>query len=538
MTKVIEENTSFGKEQRTNPRMGKILFAVLFGLLAALSTAKYATLHTTYYDLGVFYNHFNNFFSGQFWRSFTGHMQPSIAIWSMVYGILPEGLGPIGVLVLQAGALAWPIAPLYRHYGILPALAYGLFFPVWYNALFDFHTDHLAVALLFGFFFLVKSGCILWAVLLALLLSLVKEPFALQTAACGLFLFVTRKHKTAGGFLMGAGLFYFVVATQYIWPYFTIGPRGGGSGAYAWLGNNLKEILIFVLLKPHEVILEVFSESAKIGYVLVLFGVLGFIPLLKPSYLLVALPILAISLLSQFQNSYALQNQYTAGLIAPLIMAFAEGLPRAKQLWNRLPLKKTLFSKLVLTGLVICHLIFAPSPFGYTFWYKELSSYHVQSYLPSPRDTMIKNALLNHIPPDADIAVSTQNSVNWGYLANRQYYFPFPLGVFQPHRDIQGSDRSLSGLWNFIRTGKPNPPEIDEKIADYTILDLKRPWYIIDKGCPYKKCRDDQEPAKEFFELVRQAKETLEVVFEKDEFLILKRGHSPPSRRTDKLKLS
>ena len=201
----------------------------LISVRAALSTAKYGTLHSTYYDLGIFFNHFSNFFSGQFWRIFTGHVQPSIAVWSIVYEILPEGWGPIGVLLLQAGVLAWPIAPLYRHYGIIPALAYGLFFPVWYNALFDFHTDHLAVALLFGFFFLVKSGRIHAAVLPALLLSLVKEPFALQTAACGLFLLLSGKHKGAGVFLIAAGLLYFVFATQYIWPYFTIGPRGGGG---------------------------------------------------------------------------------------------------------------------------------------------------------------------------------------------------------------------------------------------------------------------------------------------------------------------
>ncbi len=517
------EDTSYGREQDTSPLIGKILFAILFGLLATLSTAKYETLHTTYYDLGIFFNHFSNFFSGQFWRIFTGHMQPAIAVWSTVYGLLPEGWGAMGVLVLQAGVLAWPIAPLYRHYGFLPALAYGLFFPVWYNALFDFHVDHLAVALLFGFFFLVKSGRIPWAVLLALLLSLVKEPFALQTAACGLFLLLSGKHKRAGVFLIVAGLFYFFVATQYIWPYFTIGPKGGGGGAYSWLGNNLGEIIAFILLKPHLVLYEVFSEPAKIRFVLTLLGVLGFIPLLKPKYLVVALPILTISLLSQYESSYVLQNHYTAGLIAPLIMAFAEGLPKAKQLWHRLPLKETLFPRLVLTGLLICHFIYTPSPFGFVFWYKEFSGYHVHNYLPAKRNAMIKKAILSHIPSDVDVAVSTQNSLNWSYLANRNYYFPFPLGVLKPHRNIQGSDRSLSGLWKFIRTGKLNPPEIEETMVDFTILDLKRPWFNIDKGCPHPRCQNNQDAAKEFLELVKLAKENLEVVFEEDEFLILKR---------------
>ena len=238
---------------------------------------------------------------------------------------------------------------------------------------------------------------------------------------------------------------------------------------------------------------------------------------------MVALPILAISLLSRYESSYDLHNHYTAGLIAPLIMAFAEGLPKAKQLWNRLSLKKALFQKLVLTGLLVCHFINSPSPFSYTFWFEEHGVYHVRNYLPSERDTMIKNAILSHIPSDADVAVSSQNSVNWSYLADRKIYFPFPLGVFQPWRDIKGSDRSLSGLWDFIATGKLKPPEIEETMVDFAILDLKRPWFVIDKGCPFPKCKNKPETAKKFLELVRRAKETLEVVFEKDEFFILKR---------------
>ncbi|GJL77301.1 MAG: hypothetical protein NPINA01_02900 [Nitrospinaceae bacterium] len=280
---------------------------------------------------------------------------------------------------------------------------------------------------------------------------------------------------------------------------------------------------MFILLKPHTVLYEVFSETAKIKYILILIGVLGFIPLLKSSYLLVALPILAISLLSQYESSYDLHNHYTAGLIAPLIIAFAEGLPKAKQIWARLSLEEVWFPRLVMTGLLVCHYINAPSPFSSVFLYNEFSGYHVNNYLPSERNSMVKNAILNHIPTDVDIAVSTQNSVNWSYLANRKYYLPFPLGVVQPHRDVEGSDRSLSGLLAFIRTGKLKPPEIKETMADFVVLDLKRPWFIIDRGCPFPRCQNNQETAKGFLDLVRQTKETMKVLFEKDEFYIFKR---------------
>ena len=56
--------------------------------------------------------------------------------------------------------LVLPVIGLYRHFGIIPALAFSFYFPLWYNALFDFHIDHLAIPILFGFFFLnEKESC-------------------------------------------------------------------------------------------------------------------------------------------------------------------------------------------------------------------------------------------------------------------------------------------------------------------------------------------------------------------------------------------
>lgn len=507
---------------------GWVLFFGLFCLLAGMSVLRYLSLHSTYADLGIYLNHFNKPL-GDWWRLFIGHTQLLMPIWSFICGLLPKSAIPITVLSAQAAVLAWPVALLYRHFGLIPAVAFILYFPLWYNALFDFHTDHLAVALLFGFFFLVKKDRIGWAMSLALVLALVKEIYALQTIACGLYLLLTRKHREAGLSLMVAGGFWFFIAINYLLPYFSMGMRGGmDSPAYSWLGNSMGEIIWTITTKPHLILNEILSNHEKVKYLLAAFGALMFIPLLRPEILLVALPILAISLLSRSESYAGFQFHYTAGLIAPFVMAFAGGLPTAQRFWEQTPLPKNWFAPLLLTGILVGHIIISPSPIGRYFW--RPGNYHASAYLPTNRDTMIKEALRRYIPSDTNVTVSTQNTLNWGHLIQRKYYLPFPIGVFQPFQPPNGANRTFAGLWNFIRTGNMAPAERENIFVDYVTLDLKRAWSVSDKSCYWHhgKCHNNEDVASEFLELVRQTKDQFETVFEKDEFLILKRRNFLP----------
>ena len=49
--------------------------------------------------------------------------------------------------------------------GWSPTIAFILYFPLWYNGLFDFHIDHLAVPFIFGFLMMEKKGAIGFSVL-------------------------------------------------------------------------------------------------------------------------------------------------------------------------------------------------------------------------------------------------------------------------------------------------------------------------------------------------------------------------------------
>lgn len=503
------------------------LFSCLFVLFAGMSILRYLSLHSTSADLGIYLNHFNKPV-GDWWRLFVGHAQPLMPLWSLVCALLPENTIPIVVLSAQAAVLAWPVVPLHRYFGLVPAVAFALYFPLWYNALFDFHMDHLVVALLFGFFFLVKENRVGWAVSLALVLALVKEIYALQTVACGLYLLLIRKQRAAGIALIVIGASWFFIAVNYLLPYFSMGARGNvDSPAFSWLGNTIGEMIWNIITRPHLILNEILSNHEKIKYLLATFGALMFIPLLRPDILLVALPILAISLLSRSESYAGLQFHYTAGLIAPFAMAFAEGLPMARRLWERTVFPQTWFVPLLLTGILAGHIIISPSPMGRYFW-RPSWNHHAAAYFPTDRDTMIKEALRRHIPSDMSVAVSTQNTINWAHLIQREYCVQFPLGVLDPFQPPKGSDRTFAGLWSFIKTGHMTPPERENIFVDYVVLDLKRAWYVADRGCYWHhgKCQNNEDVASEFLELVRQTREQFETVFEKDGFLILKRRGS------------
>jgi len=71
-------------------------------------------------------------------------------------------------------------------------------------------------------------------------------------------------------------------------------------------------------------------------YLGVAFGLLAFISLLRPAFLIPALPMLAIAMLSHSPDHYDYNSHYMAGLIMPIMLAFVLGLTQAEQTWVRL----------------------------------------------------------------------------------------------------------------------------------------------------------------------------------------------------------
>ena len=141
----------------TNTKKIWALYFFLVSIFSVMSVLKYHNLNSTYFDFGVFLNNCYMVSLGHWQRIFVSHVQPFSFIFSLPYQLSPS-LFPVFLLAIQSALLALPIIGLNKHYGLIPALAFLLYFPIWYIALFDFHIDHLAIPLLFAFFFFEREG--------------------------------------------------------------------------------------------------------------------------------------------------------------------------------------------------------------------------------------------------------------------------------------------------------------------------------------------------------------------------------------------
>ncbi|QZP17301.1 DUF2079 domain-containing protein [Methylophilales bacterium] len=479
-------------------------------------------------DLGVYSSTLYNVSElGYFWKIFFGHTSPSLIIYSGIYSVFSVE----GILFFQSLIIALSGYIIKKYLGLLPFVAYVLFFPVWFNALFDFHPDHLSILLLLCFFIFAQNNYIKYAAISAIALAFVKEPFALQTVACGIYLlflknelvpkssskfFTSSPNNLFYGFgLIGFGIVYFYIATSFVIPYFS-GIEKSSISTYSSFhsaGSSISEIIFYIFNNFGEVLSKNFSNPDKVIYVVALFGSLGFISLLSPKALIVGLPILAISLILDHKAYYGLGHHYTAGLIAPLIFSFSNGLPRARIIWEGIGLPIKWFTSILLIGLLITHIALSPSPISRIFWSDKVWSYNYHAYIQTDRDQMIKQKISLFIPENPDVVVSIQNTLNWLPLVQRRHFLLFPRGI------------SEVGSGPFIQRGlKLEKTKWKPIKSDFVVLDLKRPWSIIDKGCDwlYGKCTN-KKVANEYLEWVKKTKRIMHVVFEKDGFIILKR---------------
>ncbi|NJB68673.1 putative membrane protein [Desulfobaculum xiamenense] len=506
------------------PRKAVPATLAAFLIMGSMAVLKHESLHASIADLGLAVAHLRDLELRAWWPVvFWGHCQPLKPIWAWFYGLMPDGAGAAALLVTQAALLCMPAAELARRHGWTALAAFILYFPLWFNGLFDFHPDHLAVPLLFGFLFAAEDRRFATACAMAMLLALVKEPFALQTAACGAYLLVKegRGALPAALLLIVFGCGYFLAATGWLIP--ALGPASGGplgSGAFGWMGSTPSEALLFMVTHPFATLGAMVDTPGKLLYLGTLFGALLFIPLLAPAELLPALPPLALALLSQEPNHYGIGHHYTAGVIAPLVMGFMHGLPRARKLLGTTRAGRHT-AAIVLAALLLGHVALSPSPISRLFWTDKIWSYGWRAYVPTERDVMIRTALRRHL--DGAQVLSMQNTLMWDGALGERTLLVFPAGVAQPLRWPDFDALSRRDPIAALAGRDTHPPDLFLS-ADCVVLDLKRPWHVGDRGCAWLRgrCTDDRA-AMEFMDMVDVARRDFATVFENDGFLILRR---------------
>lgn len=308
-----------------------LAYAGWIGGLAILNHGRYGT-HA--YDLGLYDQTFwlisgfmPNYSTGAGINMVGSHAAIILYPLAALYWVLPDVRLLLGAQALWTALGAVPLYLIGRERGLpwlgVAAGAAYLLHPATQNmALFDFHVDTLAAtALLFAIWGadtrrpLVTLGA-------AAVVLFCKENFAVATAWLGL-LVAARGQWRLGLGLTIASAAWFLVATQLLVPALVAQEQSIHVGRFARYGASVPEILLTALTRPQLILGDLITPAAP-GYVAQLLLPLALLPLLSP-YALLALPTVAINLLSTMGGQQTLYFHYAALAVAALAAAALHG---------------------------------------------------------------------------------------------------------------------------------------------------------------------------------------------------------------------
>lgn len=335
-----------------------LVYTIYFSYFSIL---RYKTLYASYYDLGIMhqtvYNTYSSIKTGD-WSRFLELTNPMgadqikrmaihndilLALLSPFYFIYsgPEMLLIIQSVVIALGALAiYKLSSKILKHDLLSlifSISYLFYFPLQRANIFDFHAVALATTfLLFMFYFwTVKKYFLSFIFFILSILS--KEQVALTTLFFGIYILYSSSlieknnfknrssrlrsnNKLFSTMIIVFSLIWFILSLFFIIPYF----RGSDHFAvarYSDFGDSPMRIITGILTNPIFLFKYIFREST-LSYFNNLLGPVGFLSLLSPIHLLIALPEFVINLLSKNPNMRNMIYHYTA-VITPFVFISA-----------------------------------------------------------------------------------------------------------------------------------------------------------------------------------------------------------------------
>jgi len=457
-----------------NNRIYYFMTAMFCVLFIILSIARYFNIHSTYFDLGIYENIiYRVAFQHEWSLLFSGHVYPILFIHSFIYRIFPftETLLILQALIVSIGSYPLYLLAKKKLKGIYPLIviiSYFVYYGVEYNIIFDFHPDHIIIPVLLYAFYFLDENKLSQFIITCLIGMTVKEPFNLVIMMLGLYALVKYRHMKSGIFVAVAGLTMFIIDVKVIIPFVSPWIASVQKLQAAKFGASVPEMIVNLFVNPRIWMHLIFNKDV-ITFICFVFIPLMFIPFLAPLELVIALPIFLILFSTGSSLHVGIANHYLACIIPPLFVAFVYGLKKVEKF-------KSIGIIILGVGL-LSNIVLSPSPISYTFWSGRALNFSYKVYLPENRNNMIKDNVQKYIPANPGISVASQNSFNYGYLAKRDKYKPFPDDFMN---------------------------------VDYIVIDLKRPLYVLD--------RIDKEKFMEKFDFARKKRK---LIYEYDGFYIL-----------------
>lgn len=277
-----------------------------------------------------------------------------------------------------------------------------------------------------------------------------KEDVALTVVAMGVYLYFFQREKRHGCRVVVMGVVWLIVCTRLLLPYFNdVGILSRQPLTYSHWHRGLLENLF----NPLFYIRQVF-HSESIRYYWGLFANLIFLPLLKPSLLIVLIPSMAVNVLSGSPYLRSVEYHYNYVTIPVLFVGFVEGLAFLKgHLSSRRSLKKaTLFTMtlVVLAAAVAGNMAYSHLPL-HGAWGMFTEKWRFRG----KEEVRGRHEALRLIPREAKVSASYSLVP---HLSHRREIYMFP-NPFRP---------ALWGQW--FQEGKGLPPAAGH--VDYLAIEL------------------------------------------------------------------
>jgi len=382
------------------------------GVFITLGWIRHTRFATFSFDLGIYdqaiwlMSRFHDPFVTVRGLEFFGHhVNPILIAFVPFYWL---GAGPSFLYVTQATGLAVAAFPIYLiardrfarpWLGLLFVVVYLMYAPIQWISWANYHPESLVVApLLYAWWFASHRR---WrGMFVALLIALsIREDAALVVIMLGvILLFLYRPGKGDHRDRMmalatfGLGVVWYAIATRLVIPHFNQGKQPFYiQYFYSNYGKDVPGIISTMLRHPNRVIGDA-TQPDRLRFYRDLALPLGGLPLAAPLALLMAAPQMLASVIGLSPYARSIHYQYTAMMIAPLLIATIEG----AYVLFRFNVMRTVLPIWLLACAYMTNVAWSPSPIA--------DSFNVWA-TPQPRHAAMREAL-KLVPASASVSAT------------------------------------------------------------------------------------------------------------------------------------
>lgn len=478
---------------------GTLTVAAIYAIAVSyLSIIRYESFSAGAYDLGIMLQTVWNTAHGWILQESINMGYPMMrfwmAHWEFIY--LPIALiylvfqSPYTVLILQSLAVASGALPVFwlgrdvfkdASVGFTFASLY-LLFPAIQNAnLCDIHGVTFAAPFLaYSFYFLYKKNIKLFS-LFSILALASREDSALILVMMGVYAFIFLKEKKVGVVTVILSALWFLIWYKRMTlramlglPEFVI--MEGADTHWSHLAQTTKDL--FYPLKH-------LAKKDNIEYFLIMLGPLLFFSLLSLETLLLATPIFAINLLSNYHYTHGIEHYYSATIVPFVFISAILGLKRSTD-WIQQRFyhgkKPYEFRTNLLAGLTTAMIVISS-----VLFFMKSNVFDYPKWEVTPHHAVIKK-IINMIPSEASLTTLDGLAP---HAANRHELYVFDDNVGKV--DYVLYDFNAKKFVSIVRTSFTLPFfwPLNEKIEallknrEYGVIAFEDGVILFQKGADY-----------------------------------------------------